>query len=121
MNEKLRQQYFKDDIDDIIKRIGLIGFDINQHNEETLAQLVEDKYNELDITDVEDIKKTRYKWLLSISLLEYYLNFNYTTFKNTELVYKWGKSICDKRIKELNMYRSWGWVKGSFDSFLNTK
>ena len=117
MNAKLKQQYFNDDVSYYTKEMGLTGFDINQHNEDTLAQLVEDNYNKLDLNDVEDIKKTRYKWLISIGLLEVYLLHNYATFKRTELVYKWAKDVCDRRNDELNQYRMWGWTKGSFEVF----
>lgn len=121
MNEKLRQKYLKEDIDYFTKELELVDFDISQHNEETLAQYVEHYYEAVDLSDVDDVKKTRYKFLMSIGLLETYLLHNYATFKRTELVYKWAKNLCDRRNNELNEYRTWGWTKGTFDDYLKSK
>jgi hypothetical protein len=64
---------------------------------------VSDEWTNRQITD-----KRYIRWCFSISVLEEYMRKNYTTFTETELVYKWGKRICEQRNKEYNQWRVFG-------------
>lgn len=57
--------------------------------------------------------KVFFRWLLACSLLEEHLYKNFTTFEETELVYRWAKKICDNRNNLRNLYRAYGnpWYK----------
>ena len=61
------------------------------------------------------------RWMKSCGVFETYLRTNFSTFVVTDLVYEWGKDICDMRSKELNDYRTYGWVHGTFENYLNRK
>jgi hypothetical protein len=50
--------------------------------------------------------KDYYRWLLACSKLEEYLLINYANFEETELVYRWGKRICEARNNNKTIYRS---------------
>ena len=45
------------------------------------------------------------RWCMAIGLFETYLLKNFDTFQETELVYKWGKKICNMRNEERNKAR----------------
>jgi hypothetical protein len=46
------------------------------------------------------------RWLLACGKLEEYLYMNYATFEETELVYRWGKRVCEQRTNDKRIYRS---------------
>ena len=46
-----------------------------------------------------------YRWLDACYLLQNYLERNFETFVETELVYYWAKGICEQRNKYLNRIR----------------
>jgi hypothetical protein len=93
-----------------------------------IARVVENLYNKIDIDAIleefngikqyddcgrksdewvnKQIKnKGYYRWLLACGKLEEYLYLNYATFEETELVYRWGKRVCNQRNYDLNKYR----------------
>jgi hypothetical protein len=61
-----------------------------------------------DWTNRRITEKSYIRWCMAIGAFEQYLRENYATFVETELVYKWGKRICDERNYELTMYRAYG-------------
>lgn len=93
-----------------------------------IARVVENLYNKMDLDEMgkefEGIEKYEfgrlrdewvnkkienrgyYRWVLACGKLEEYLRMNYATFEETELVYKWGKKVCEQRNRDLNEYRS---------------
>lgn len=46
-----------------------------------------------------------YKWIRAWDLLKTYLRLNFSTFVESELVYRWAKDICEHRIQHLNKSR----------------
>jgi hypothetical protein len=96
-----------------------------------IASIVQCQYEKLNIDEIsaefKGIKKYEYgrlsdewvnkqienkqyhRWIHSCYLLETYLERNFETFVETELVYHWAKQICEKRNKYLNKKRI-GWV-----------
>lgn len=83
------------DVEYFLKYTGisnLLDFD-----EVSLSELTERFYNEMELDNSDSITK----WNLCSNYLERYLRSNFETFKETELVYKWGKSVCDSRTEYL--------------------
>ena len=108
-----------------------------------IAQVVESYYDKLDLDKMAEplkgIKKYRdcgrvnddwvnarivdptyLRWCRAISTLESYMQVHYTTFQETELVYKWAKDICESRNRAMNEWRMRGAYK-SFSDFLKRK
>jgi hypothetical protein len=65
-------------------------------------------------------EKSYIRWCMSINVLEDYCRKNYTTFKETELVYKWAKRICEQRNNDINQWR-WNGGYSTFDQWLNKR
>jgi hypothetical protein len=110
-----------------------------------VARVVESLYNKVDIDKMSEgfdkiekyscgrlsddwvnrqiTEKSYLRWLKACYLLETYLQHNYSTFVETELVYKWGKRICEQRNKDLSMYRAFGnpFGKQDFNTWLKKK
>ena len=42
-------------------------------------------------------EKSYIRWCQAVGVLENYCRDNFTTFKETELVYKWAKNVCNQR------------------------
>lgn len=105
-----------------------------------IARVVESLYNKVDIdkmsADFKDIKqyneygnvthewvnrciteKSYIRWCQAVGFLETYCRMNFTTFKETELVYKWAKRVCDDRNKMYNEWRAFGGYK-TFEDWL---
>jgi hypothetical protein len=105
-----------------------------------IARVVESLYNKVDIDKMSEgfdkiekyscgrlsdewvnrqiTEKSYIRWCFALATLEDYLRKNYETFEETELVYKWGKKICEQRNKDLNLHRMCGgyqtfseWIK----------
>lgn len=74
-----------------------------------VARLVERKFDQLDIND----EKSTYWFNRACTLLEENIHINFYEFKETELVRKWAKDLCDHRVKFDNWYRKTGWVFGT--------
>jgi len=53
-------------------------------------------------------EKSYFRWLLAMATLEDYCRRNFDTFKETELVYKWAKRVCNDRNNLYNQWRIWG-------------
>ena len=108
-----------------------------------IAKVVESLYNKVDIDKMSEgfdklkkyedcgrvsdewvnrriTEKSYFRWCQSINVLEQHLIDNYTTFEETELVYKWGKKICERRNKEFNEFRSTP-THNTFEEWLNLK
>ena len=115
MNKFLVKSY-EDDMLWAADKMDLKDFDLSQHNEETLAQMVEDYYDAMDITDPES--PSIYQWQMAEGLLDRYLSFHYCIFKETDLVYRWAKDKCEGRNRELNNYRAYGYWCGTFCEWL---
>lgn len=47
------------------------------------------------------------RWIKACYTLEYYLQKNFETFEQTELVYKWAKDTCDRQIRYKNHKRAY--------------
>lgn len=60
-----------------------------------------------------------YNYNRACSLLENYLNQNFDTFEETELVYKYAKYICEDRIAFLSWFNQFGWMTGTKQVALN--
>jgi hypothetical protein len=58
-------------------------------------------------------EKSYFRWCEAVGLFESYLLKNYESFEETELVYKWGKNICDRRNSDFNRWR----VSGGYLTF----
>jgi hypothetical protein len=61
------------------------------------------------------------RFSFGLNLLESHIRRNFSNFKETELVYKWAKDLCDSRNNLYNDYRASGWYYGDFENFLKTK
>lgn len=107
---------FEEDMYQVARDMDLKHFELSQHNEETLAQMVEDYYQSMDIADPKS--SGIYQWQMACGLLDRYLSFHYCEFKETELVYRWAKDTCDERNQELNKYRAYGYWQGSFFEYI---
>lgn len=115
MNKFLVKSY-EQDMDYFASEVGLKDFDLSQHNEETLAQMVEDYYNAMDIADPKS--SSIYQWQMAAGLLDRYLSFHYCTFKESDLVYRWAKDKCKERNRELIKYRAYGYWCGTFCEYI---
>ena len=65
-------------------------------------------------------EKSYIRWCQAIGFLETYCRMNFTTFKETELVYKWAKRVCEDRSKLYNEWRAFGGYR-TFDEWLNKR
>lgn len=80
-----------------------------------IARVCESKLNQIDCEDMSTVGK----YNLACGLLDDYIRLNFDTFEETELVYKFAKVWCDKRVMLKNHYRSYGWMGNStFKSWL---
>ena len=108
-----------------------------------IARVVQNLYNKIDIdkmcagfdqlkkyedsgrisdewTNRRITEKSYIRWCQAISFLENYCRMNYTTFEETELVYKWAKSVCEQRTRDLNQWRQFG-GHSTFEQYLKNK
>lgn len=108
-----------------------------------IARVVESLYDKVDIDKMsatfKDIKqfndcgrtsddwinrriteKSYIRWCQAIGVLETYCQHNFATFKETELVYKWAKRVCEQRNYEYNQWRAFGGYN-TFDQWLNKR
>jgi hypothetical protein len=108
-----------------------------------IAQVVENLYNKIDIDKMsagfDQLKKydstgrisdewanrsitekSYFRWCQAIAFLEDYCRMHYTTFEETELVYKWAKSVCKQRTRDFNQWRELGGYS-TFEQYLKTK
>ena len=76
-----------------------------------LAQVIEDKYNQIDITDYNN-DRLFYNFNVACGELDTYLREHFYDFEETELVTKWAKSWSYQRMFFDNWYRSFGWMYG---------
>jgi hypothetical protein len=67
------------------------------------------------------VEKSYVRWIQSMVVLEDYCRTNFTTFEQTELVYKWAKKICEHRNYKYNEWRANGgyttfekWIKNNY-------
>ena len=65
-------------------------------------------------------EKSYIRWCMAIGVLETYCQHNFATFKETELVYKWAKRVCEQRNYEYNQWRAFGGYK-TFEQWLNKR
>jgi hypothetical protein len=65
-------------------------------------------------------EKTYIRWCQAVGFLENYCRMNFTTFKETELVYKWAKRVCEDRNKMYNEWRAFGGYR-TFDQWLDKR
>lgn len=105
-----------------------------------IAQVVENYYQKLDIDEMaapwkdipqrneygnlthdwinRELKNPTYiRWCQAIGVLETYCCHNFETFKETELVYKWAKRVCERRNHAVNEWKAYGGYN-SFSNFL---
>ena len=108
-----------------------------------IAKVVENLYNKVDIDKMSagfnDIKqfndcgrtsdewinrhiteKSYIRWCMAIGVLETYCQHNFATFKETELVYKWAKNVCNQRNDMYNQWRAFGGYR-TFDQWLDKR
>lgn len=90
-----------DERDLIFFKDALGEFSVAELNESFVVNLVKDNYEKIDFKEY-----NAQKFVLSVSLLEYYLNHNFVTFTITEDIYRFAKHICEKKISLLNNWRS---------------
>lgn len=106
-----------------------------------LAQIVQDKFDAINIDEINQEfagiekyeqngritdewnnksieNKSFNDWIMACCRLEEYLRINLGTFTETELVYKWAKTICMRRNMLLSSWRS-GYSYISFVDYLN--
>ena len=89
------------------------GFDkLKQYND---CGRTSDEWINRSITE-----KSYIRWCQSITTLEDYCRKNLTTFKETELVYKWAKNVCEQRNNLYNQWRAFGGYS-TFAEWLNKK
>ena len=65
-------------------------------------------------------EKSYIRWCQAVGVLENYCRDNFTTFKETELVYKWAKNVCNQRNDMYNQWRAFGGYS-TFDQWLNKR
>lgn len=65
-------------------------------------------------------EKSYLRWCQAKGFLENYCRDNFTTFKETELVYKWAKNVCNQRNKMYNQWREFGGYS-TFEQWLNKR
>lgn len=65
-------------------------------------------------------EKSYIRWCQAVGFLENYCRDNFTTFKETELVYKWAKNVCNQRNDMYNQWRAFGGYS-TFDQWLNKR
>jgi len=108
-----------------------------------IANVVESLYNKVDINKMSEgfdklkqydspgrqsdewvnrriTEKTYTRWCQAVGFLENYCRDNFATFKETELVYKWAKRVCEQRNYEYNQWRAFGGYS-TFDQWLNKR
>jgi hypothetical protein len=108
-----------------------------------IAKVVESLYNKVDINKMSEgfdklkqydspgrqsdewvnrriTEKSYIRWCMAIGVLETYCQRNFATFKETELVYKWAKRVCEQRNYEYNQWRIWGGYR-TFEQWLNKR
>jgi hypothetical protein len=108
-----------------------------------IARVVESLYNKVDIDKMsagfDTIKqfndcgrtsddwinrriteKSYLRWCQAVGFLENYCRDNFTTFKETELVYKWAKNVCNQRNDMYNQWRAFGGYR-TFDEWLDRR
>ena len=108
-----------------------------------IAKVVESLYNEVDIDKMSEgfdklkqydspgrqsdewvnrsiTEKSYFRWVKSCFVLEDYCRNNFTSFEETELVYKWAKEVCDQRTNLYNQWRGYG-TCSTFDEWLNKR
>jgi hypothetical protein len=108
-----------------------------------IARVVESLYNKVDIDKMsagfDKIKqfndcgrtsddwinrriteKSYIRWCQAVGFLENYCRDNFTTFKETELVYKWAKRVCKDRNDMYNQWRAFGGYR-TFDEWLDRR
>jgi len=89
------------------------GFDtIKQYND---CGRISDDWTNRRITE-----KSYLRWCQAKGFLENYCRDNFTTFKETELVYKWAKRVCEDRNTLYNEWRIWGGYN-TFEQWLNKR
>lgn len=108
-----------------------------------IAKVVESLYNKVDIDKMSEgfdklkkyedcgrvsdewvnrriTEKSYTRWCQSVGFLENYCRNNFTTFEETELVYKWAKNVCKQRNELYNQWRAYGGYS-TFEQWLNKK
>ena len=85
--------------------------DAKDLNEENLVELCE-----LSLLQVVQTGNT-IPYNIVTGLFENWLQVNFTTFKETDGVYKWCKKVCDARIEAKNRWRAHGY--GTFEKWYN--
>lgn len=101
----MKQAHYIEAITDCQLDLGT-NYSINELNEDLLTKLVKEKYDSLDLTaPTKEDNKSYQDFLVATSMLEYYLRYHFTTFKETEDVYRWAKHICEDRIRAMNRWR----------------
>jgi len=108
-----------------------------------IAKVVESLYNKVDINKMSEgfdklkqydspgrqsdewvnrriTEKSYIRWCQAVGFLENYCRDNFTTFKETELVYKWAKRVCEDRNKMYNEWRAFGGYS-TFDQWLDKR
>jgi len=100
--------YDKVDIDKMSARFN----DIKQYND---CGRTSDDWVNRRITE-----KSYIRWCQAVGFLENYCRDNFTTFKETELVYKWAKNVCNQRNSLYNQWRAFGAYK-TFDQWLDKR
>lgn len=99
---KTKMDYLQDEIINIREVYKVEVPDAKDLNEENLVELCE--IGVLEVIQTGDTKCLN----IYTGLLESWLKANFPDFKQTEGVYKWGKSICDSRIDAMNKWRAHG-------------
>lgn len=106
---KTKLEHLQDDIINIREWYKVEVPDVKDMNEENLVELCE-----LGICEVAQTGNTE-KLNIYTGLLERWLTANFTTFKETEGVYKWCKPVCQSRTKAMNEWRAHGY--GTFENW----
>ena len=77
--------------------------DYNELNEDSLVELCE--------VGMLQVVQTGSTTFLNVAtdLLENWLKLNFATFKETEGIYQWCKSVCDARTEAMNRWRAHGY------------
>lgn len=108
---KTKIEYLQEGIINIREVYGVDVPDAKDMNEQNLVELCE-----IGVLEVIETGNTM-KLNIYTGLLEQWLIANFTSFKETEGVYKWCKPVCDNRIEAINRWRAHGY--GTFENWYN--
>lgn len=90
--------------------------DAKDLNEESLVHLCE-----LGMLQIDEKNGNTIFFNIAISIMEMWLQENFTTFKETEGLYKWCKSICIARNNAMNEWRAFGFGYKTFKEWYQNK